>query len=285
MRGCFPVKTAGLSPAASGAVVGRSPTGRDTILRMAESVHAPLLAFAPAAAEAPRHTFVVRVTHWLTTLCFLALLVSGIEILLSHPRFYWGEEGNVFTPALFTLPLPSSRGSVPTGYGFVLKDQNGWSRALHFQTGWLMVFTGLLYALHSLLTGHFRRSLLPARADRSWRFFADSVRRHWRFNGSSQTDAESYNLLQRLAYLAVIFGLFPLMIWTGLAMSPAFTSAFPAIVDIWGGFQSARTIHFFATLGLVVFVVVHVAMVGLAGFRPRIRSMITGRAAAPQEHR
>src|SRR6476619_25152 len=106
--------------------------------------------------EAPRHSALVRITHWLTTLCFFALLVSGIEIVISHPRFYWGEVGNVATPALFQLPIPASRSTVPTGYGFVLSDQNGWSRSLHFQTAWIMVLTGLLYAISSLFTRHFR---------------------------------------------------------------------------------------------------------------------------------
>src|SRR5919109_445061 len=84
-----------------------------------------------ATVAAPRHSAVVRVTHWITTVCFLALLVTGIEILISHPRFYWGETGSVLTPALFQIPIQSSRASVPTGYGFVLRDQNGWSRYLH----------------------------------------------------------------------------------------------------------------------------------------------------------
>ena len=80
-----------------------------------------------------RHSALVRVTHWITTLCFLALLVSGAEIVISHPRFYWGETGNVLTTPLFKLPIPSSRTLVPSGYGYVLPDQNGWSRALHFE--------------------------------------------------------------------------------------------------------------------------------------------------------
>ena len=101
-----------------------------------------------AAADtilSPRHSALVRVTHWLITLSFLALLLSGVEILISHPRFYWGETGNVNTHPLFTLPIPSSRNTVPTGYGYVLPDQNGWSRYLHFQAAWLAVLTGLLY--------------------------------------------------------------------------------------------------------------------------------------------
>ncbi|HSR08324.1 MAG TPA: hypothetical protein VLM42_14315, partial [Bryobacteraceae bacterium] len=84
----------------------------------------------PATAAPARHSALVRVTHWITTLCFLALLVSGVEILISHPRFYWGETGNINTTPLFQIPIPSSRALVPTGYGYVLPDQNGWSRYL-----------------------------------------------------------------------------------------------------------------------------------------------------------
>lgn len=83
----------------------------------------------------------MRVTHWIGTLCLFVLLVSGLEIVISHPRLYWGETGNVLMPPLFVLPIPASRAVVATGYGFVLPDQNGWSRSLHFQTGWAALFT------------------------------------------------------------------------------------------------------------------------------------------------
>src|ERR1700730_16934854 len=139
---------------------------------MADSVWGSTSASAaPATSVRARHSAVVRVTHWITTLCFLALLVSGVEILMSHPRFYWGEAGNVLTPPLFKLPIPASRATVPTGYGYVLPDQNGWSRYLHFQSAWVAVFTGLLYVIFSFFSGHLRRDLLPRRADRSWRAF------------------------------------------------------------------------------------------------------------------
>jgi len=98
-------------------------------------------------AQRVRHNALVRVTHWITTACLLALLVSGAEIVISHPRFYWGEVGNVMTPSLFDLPIPASRSAVKTGYGFVLPDQNGWSRSLHFQAAWLLLFTGALYTV------------------------------------------------------------------------------------------------------------------------------------------
>jgi thiosulfate reductase cytochrome b subunit len=253
-----------------------------------DSAYAPSAALAvPAAVStttvATRHSVLVRVTHWITTLCFFALLVSGIEIVISHPRFYWGETGNDLTPTLFKLPIPASRNFVPSGYGYVLPDQNGWSRYLHFQSAWLLVFTGLLYVIFSLLNGHLRSDLLPDGADLSWRALSRSIASHLRFERPSAAEGSSYNVLQRLSYLFVIFVLFPFVIWTGLAMSPAFVSAFPATVNILGGQQSARTLHFFVSIALVLFLLVHVGMVWFAGFRSRMRAMITGRVTASKE--
>jgi len=196
--------------------------------------------------------------------------------VISHPRFYWGETGNDLTQPLFKIPIPSSRALVPSGYGYVLPDQNGWSRYLHFQTAWVVVFTGLLYVIFGLLTGHFRKNVFPREDDRSWRAFANAVAGHLRFQRPGTEEAWSYNLLQRLSYLFVIFVLFPFEIWTGLAMSPAFVSAVPAAVTLLGGQQSARTLHLFVSLALVLFVLVHVFMIFLAGFRSRMRAMITG---------
>src|ERR1035437_7802487 len=143
---------------------------------MADSVWGSTSASAmPATTVRPRHCAVVRATHWITTLCFLALLVSGVEILISHPRFYWGETGNVLTPPLFRLPIPSSRALVPTGYGYVLPDQNGWSRYLHFQSAWIVVLTGLLYIIWGLFTRHFRKNMVPGKADLSWPTFANAI--------------------------------------------------------------------------------------------------------------
>jgi len=242
---------------------------------MADSVWTPGRASAlPADTEIPRHAGLVRATHWITFLAFLALLITGGEIVVSHPRFYWGETGNVLTQPLFQLPIPSSRSTVPTGYGYVLPDQNGWSRALHFQSAWVLVATGLAYFVFGILAGHFLNNLLPARAGLSLRAIAATVGRR-----PVAAEAWSYNPLQKLTYLAVIFVLFPLVIWTGLAMSPAFVSAVPAAVTTLGGQQSARTIHFFVSIALLLFLIVHVAMVSRAGFRSRTRAMITGRVA------
>jgi thiosulfate reductase cytochrome b subunit len=192
-------------------------------------------------ADAPRHSAVVRITHWINTLSFFGLLVSGFAILLAHPRLYWGETGNTGTPSLIDLPLP-----------FVLTGQTGWGRSLHFLAAWVCIFNGMLYVFSGFLTRHFR----------------------WT---SGDETSHTYNVPQRLTYCAVVFFLFPLIIWTGLAMSPALTSVLPALVPSLGGQQSARTIHFFVAGVLVLFLLVHVVMVWLAGFRNRVQAMITGK--------
>jgi len=204
------------------------------------------------AEDAPRHSLLVRTTHWLTTVCVFALLLSGFEIVVSHPRFYWGNTGNPNTPSLFDIPIPASRPWVNTGYSYVLPDQNGWSRNLHFEAAWLIIFTGLVYVIASLINRHFRKNLLPA------------------------AEPRPYNNIQRLAYLSVIFVLLPLAIWTGLAMSPGIVSAYPLLVTVLGGTQSARTIHFAVSMLLVLFLFVHIVMVCRTGFRNLMRAMITG---------
>jgi len=229
--------------------------------------------------EAPRHTALIRVTHWITVISFFALLISGVEILISHPRFYWGETGNALTLPLFKIPIPASRATVPTGYGYVLPDQNGWSRYLHFEAAWAVVLTGLVYVIPGLWTRHFRKNLFPAPPDRTWQAFRGVIAKHLHLAPPDEGEALSYNVLQRAAYLIVIFVLFPLVIWTGLAMSPAFNSAIPAAVNALGGRQSARTLHFFVSVFLLLFLMVHIAMIVRAGFKSRMRAMITGLAA------
>jgi thiosulfate reductase cytochrome b subunit len=210
---------------------------------------------------------------------FLALLVTGGELIISHPRFYWGESGNVNIHPLFAIPIPASRNTVPTGYGYVMPDQNGWSRYLHFQAAWLLVLTALLYGVHSLWNGHFRRDLVPAPGKRNLRAVWAVIQKYLRRAPADPADSRAYNVAQQVAYLSVIFILFPVIIWTGLAMSPSFDSAFPIAVNLLGGRQTARTLHFFDTIALVAFVVVHVAMVYLSGFRSRMRAITIGEAA------
>ncbi len=245
---------------------------------MAESAHLPGLAIQNSdVLDSPRHSALVRVTHWIHTLSFFALVVSGIGILLAHPRFYWGETGAVGTPSLFDLPLPF----LVTTSTYI--GPSSWGRSLHFLSAWICVLNGLLYAISGLLSQHFRKNLLPARIDLSWSPISRIVSNHLRMKRPSEEESLTYNVLQRLAYLTVVFLLFPLMIWTGLAMSPSITSVFPILVTVLGGQQSARTIHFFIAAALVLFLIVHIAMVCLAGFKNHMRAMITGRGAGGKE--
>jgi thiosulfate reductase cytochrome b subunit len=199
----------------------------------------------------PRHTALVRVTHWINTASFLALLISAGAILLAHPRLYWGESGGYGSPALIELPLPLNL------------DQSGWGRNLHFLGAWICVGNGIVYGISGVVSRHFKNALL----------FENQV---------SGNDLPPYTALQRWAYLGVIFVLFPLMIATGLAMSPAVSSVFPIFVKIFGGQQSSRTVHFFAAVALVLFVIVHVVMVYRNGFRRRMRAMIYGSSVAKE---
>ena len=176
-----------------------------------------------------RHALLVRATHWINFLSFLALAVSGAAILIAHPRFYWGEAGYFDTPAAFSLPLT------------VDLDQTGWGRDLHFLGAWVAVLNGAVYLAWGVLSRHFR--------------------------------FRAYGLLQRVAYWSIVFALLPVTILTGLTMSPAVTAAFPILFSIFGGRQSARTVHFLAADVLVLFLAVHVVMTIRAGV---LRSMIMG---------
>ena len=243
----------------------------------------PQEAAAVRPATAARHGALVRVTHWLTFISFVALLVTGAELVISHPRFYWGETGNVNMKPLFALPIPSSRDTVPTGYGYVMPDQNGWSRSLHFEAAWVLVLAGLAYVIYGVASGHFRRNLLPERRDWNWRAYQERIAKYLHRKPPDREEDRSYNVLQRTAYVGVIFILFPLVIWTGLAMSPAFTAAFPWTAALLGGRQSARTVHFIVSWLLLFFLIVHVTMVALSGFWRRVRAMITGHAQNTEE--
>jgi thiosulfate reductase cytochrome b subunit len=241
---------------------------------MSESTYLPGLAIRnPDILDSSRHSGLVRVTHWIHTCCFIALIVSGIAILLAHPRLYWGETGAVGTPSLIDLPLP-----------FVLDTPiRGPGRYLHFLSAWVCVLTGLVYVLSGLFTHHFRKNLVPSKTDLGWKPIMRVVSNHLHLKRPTEEESQSYNVLQRFTYLAVVFLLLPLIIVTGLAMSPAITSVFPAILTVFGGQQSARTIHFFVAAALVLFLVVHIAMVCLAGFKNRMRAMISGRAVAGKQ--
>lgn len=228
---------------------------------------------------APRHKVIVRMTHWLTVVAFVALAVSGLCLVVSHPRFYWGETGNVNMKPAFTIPIPASRDTVPTGYKYVMPDENGWSRYMHFEAAWLLVLTALVYGVWGLASGHFKRNIFPARGERSWSAIWARIAKYLQRSPPDKQEDQSYNVLQRVSYLVVIFVLFPAIILTGLAMSPSFVGAFPAIALIAGGKQTARTLHFILTWSLIAFLVVHVAMIAISGFWRRMRAMTLGRAS------
>ena len=240
---------------------------------MAESAYLPGLAVQISeAVNSPRHSALVRVTHWIHALTFLALVISGIAIVLAHTRFYWGETGGEGAPSLFDLPLPLHRANV-----------SGWGRSLHFLSAWICVSNGVIYAVSGLVSQHFRKNLLPTKCSLSWNSVANAFSNHLRFKKPTEEESLTYNLFQRLAYIAVVFLFFPGIVLTGLAMSPAITAAVPVIVHIFGGQQSARTIHFFLANLLVLFLFVHIAMVSLVGFTDRVRAMITGHSAAKRD--
>jgi thiosulfate reductase cytochrome b subunit len=240
---------------------------------MAHSTYIPEVALEANRAEtANRFPLLVRLTHWTFTLSFFGLAVSGFAIILAHPHFYWGETGNILTPPLFSLPLPT-----------MLGGPSGWGRSLHFQSAWLAVVSGLLYVLSGVASRHFRRDLLPAKHESSLRALRSALLGHLRLKSLAQD--EGYNILQKLTYLGVVFVVFPATIISGFAMSPSITSVFPWMVEVFGGHQTARTIHFFLANLLVLFLVVHVTMVALTGFTTRIMAMITGRPAVRKETR
>jgi thiosulfate reductase cytochrome b subunit len=221
---------------------------------------------ASEAPNAPRHSLVVRVTHWINALSFIAFVLSGTAILLAYPRLHWGEAGALGMPSLIDLPLP-----------FVLElGIRGPGRYVHFLVAWICLFNGLVYLVSGFRTGHFRRDIWPRVADLTWPAIRQVLIHHFRMHGRSSQDMDSYNGVQQLTYLIVVFGLIPFMFISGLAMSPMVTSVVPQLVEVLGGHQSARTLHFFAATALVLFLVIHLAMVILTGFVARCRAMITG---------
>lgn len=213
----------------------------------------------------PHHAVWVRVSHWITTLSVGTLAVTGVVILMAHPRLYWGDAGNELTPALIELPISrnyhhggfdepvrffSDRAApVSARRTYNIFNMNGWGRSLHFLAAWCLVVPGAGYVWMGVASGHFRRDFL----------------------GGSQ-----YGLLQRWTYAVVVFAAAPLVVLTGLAMSPAVTAAFPMLLTIFGGHQSARTMHFFAFVALMAFVAGHVAMVVRSGFVRQMRAMTVG---------
>jgi len=242
--------------------------------------------------EQVRHKRWVKGAHLVITLSFLVLTVSGFVILMSHPRLYWGKAGNDLTPALFELPISRNYhhggwekttpfkhlagGQVSSVRTYDIFNKNGWGRSTHFLAAWFLIITGVIYFVTGLFSGHFRKNLAPRRGEYSfklfWRDFVSHFRKQTHYTGK-------YGLLQKITYLGVIFFLFPVVILTGMTMSPAITASYPFLLKIFFGHQSARTIHFFASVALLLFLLVHVIMVIRSGFKRNILAITFGKSS------
>lgn len=234
----------------------------------------------------------VRISHWIIVLSFFTLGITGVVIFAAHPRLYWGEVGNNLTPALLEIPITNnyrpdelvrtvsftevSATAYSANQTYRIFNQNSWGRSLHFLGAWFLVISGLFYALAGVFSGHIKNDLLPRARELAPRALWRDMKKHLALQFGPARSGPPYGLLQRCAYASVAFIVLPLMLITGLTMSPAVTAAYPILLDVFGGYQSARTIHFFAFAALILFLVVHVAMVALTGFRRQLRAMILG---------
>lgn len=235
-----------------------------------------------------KHRRWVKSTHWIGTMSFLALIVTGFEILMVHPRFYWGDVGNDLTPALFELPVSRNYehggwdnskpffdyagAPVSASRTYNIFNQNGWGRSLHFLSAWVLVVTGVIYLLIATFSGHIRRNLWPGIRELSPKLFYKDIVSHLR-RKIVFVKGPQYGLLQKSSYLIVIFILLPVIVLTGLTMSPAVTASCPWLLTMFFGAQSARTIHFFAAVLLLLFLIVHVVMIVRSGFKQHMRAM------------
>jgi len=260
-----------------------------------------------------RHAVVTRITHWINLLALVVLLASGLQIFNAHPALYWGDTARFAHPwaqmttgekAGKTIGVTTVGGAAfeTTGlFGYSGKPEAmeargfpAWAtlpsyrsladgRRWHFFFAWLFVVNGLVYLGGNLINGHVRRDLLPQRDQLKPRHLWREIADHARLRFPKGEAGRRYNALQKLTYLAVIFVLLPAMLATGLSMSPGMNAAFPWLPELFGGRQSARTLHFISASLIVAFVLVHVLMVLVSGPLNSLRSMITGRFAIRTE--
>jgi thiosulfate reductase cytochrome b subunit len=253
-----------------------------------------------------RHTLPVRIMHWLNFICLFLLLLSGFQIFNAHPALYWGETSHFDSPLLAMEGRPGEEGTRgvtsvlgrefdTTGFlgasrgGGGEIEQRGFpvwltvpgpqwlamGRRWHFFFGWLFVVNGLAYVAYSLWSRHAARHLMPTARD--WRGIGRSIVDHALFRRASGEAAARYNVLQKLSYLFVVFVLGPLAVLMGLAMSPRMNTLLGWSLDLVGGRQSARTVHFLVAIAFVAFFLVHIFEVLVTGAVNNLRSMITGR--------
>lgn len=214
-----------------------------------------------------RHATLVRIAHWVNAFCFLFLLMSGLQIFNAHPALYVGNSSGFGHPLLSFHAFPSWI-TVPSYQDLAA------GRRWHFFFAWGLVLNGLVYLIWGFARRHFGRDLLPRPAELS--HIGREVIEHLRLRFPRGEAARRYNVLQQLTYLLVVFGLFPLMILTGLTMSPGIDSLVPQLLTLFGGRQTARLIHFAVAWSLVLFVIVHLVLVVVSGLWNNLRSMVTG---------
>ena len=214
-----------------------------------------------------RHPVTVRITHWINVTAVIVLLMSGINILMAHPHLYWGLKSTFADPWVSFQPAP--------GWIMIPNIRDlATARHWHFLFAWIFVLNGLAYLAYGFLSGRFGKRLWPSRTDLDG--FGASVIEHARFHFPKDDRARTYNVIQKLTYLAMILIILPMMLITGLSMSPGFNAIGGFLLDIMGGRQSARTLHFISAALIVGFIVIHVGLVIWTGFLNNMRAMITG---------
>lgn len=231
---------------------------------------------APPGRLIYRHTLATRVWHWINAVAIFVLIGSGLGISNAHPRLYWGRYGANFDHAWAQLPRFPAWLTIPANYNLAI------SRRWHLFFALVLAFGLLGYMLASLVNRHFARDLRLRRADVSPAHLAEDVRDHLAFRFHDRDDPGRYNTLQKWSYVLVVFGALPLVILTGLAISPGMDAAWPWLLDLFGGRQSARSLHFIAMAAIALFTAVHLALVILAGVRNELRSMLTGWWRVPE---
>lgn len=234
-----------------------------------------------------RHHLVTRLWHWTNLVIVTVMLMSGLMIFNAHPRLYWGQYGANAAghPDPAWLDLSHVNGGVPFPPAVTIPSHYSLAdaRLWHFAFAWVLVAALVLYLIWSGVRGHLRRDLIPRRAELAPAHLWQDITRHARLRFPAGRAALQYNVLQKLAYGSVLLVLLPGVILTGMTMSPALNAALPWLLDLFGGRQSARSIHFLCAGGLVAFFVVHIAMVVLAGPINEVRSMLTGWYRLPRE--
>ena len=224
-----------------------------------------------------RHALATRLWHWINAVTVFVMIGSGLTILNAHPHLYWGQYGANYDQPWLNTPHWPSWLTIPSNYNLAL------ARRWHLTFALVLGFGLLAFVIASLINRHFQRDLRVRAKEVTPKHLVDDAIAHARFDFRNHDDPTAYNTLQKLSYVTTIFVLIPLMILTGLAMSPAMNAAWPWLIDMFGGRQSARSIHFIAMALLVGFIVVHLALVILAGPVGEVMSMITGRWKLPEE--